>query len=262
MAIDRTDAVVLRWTYEPENFFEEPICVSRDDCEIDMADGAVTAFVVPSAYDQEHEKRDELHEVVEGFFHAVQVMRHKGYTLSKAAMSREYPDGRRDVTVFAVAVQCRFIVNPIDFRVTDADGNVVTDTRRERLDRERAFQDALSRLLPTDPLLRKLLASYQASVADPGDELVHLFEVREALQKHFGGERKARGALGLSDSQWKPLGRLACDEPIKTGRHRGAHLAELRDATKEELEEARGIAKGLIDAYVRWADATRPYDHG
>jgi hypothetical protein len=117
-----------------------------------------------------------------------------------------------------------------------------------------AFSDAVARLLPGDALLGKMLQSSHAAVEDPADELVHLYEIREALQRHFGGERKAKAALGLTDAMWKPLGRLACDEPVRQGRHRGAHLEELREATPGELKQARKIARELIEAYVRWAE--------
>jgi hypothetical protein len=67
--IDSNDAVILEWRYTPANFFEEPIPpISRDDYEIRIENGVATATVAPEAYDEEHKKRDELHDVVEARF--------------------------------------------------------------------------------------------------------------------------------------------------------------------------------------------------
>jgi len=248
------DYVLLEWSYTPTDFFEEPVYQWREDCEIHIEGGCVTATVDPDAYDAEHRKRDELHEVVDGYFRAVQIVTHKKYDLSKAGMSRVYPDGRRGASIFAEPAVIRFSGGSVDFMERDAAGNVVVDTKRERMEHERALGGAFARLRPVNPLLRKLLDSYQVAVADPDDELVHLYEIRDALGAHFGSASAAQKALGIKKAEWGLLGRLACAEPVQQGRHRGEHLVPLRKATADELREARALARGLIEAYARWAD--------
>jgi hypothetical protein len=44
------------------------------------------------------------------------------------------------------------------------------------------------------------------------------------------------------------FGRLANDEPIRQGRHRGRSSGPLRDATELELEKCREISRRIIDA--------------
>ena len=136
----------------------------------------------------------------------------------------------------------------------DVAGNVVRDTRRERLDRERAFREAVARVLPRDPLLRKMLLSYQGAVGDAGNEFFHLFEILEALKTRFRSDAKAQAALGIEPTAWSRFFALTNDRRFQQSRHRGQQLAELRKATPAELEEARGIARELIEAYVRWAE--------
>jgi hypothetical protein len=251
----RDDAVILEWLYEPAEFFEEPIILERDDCEICFEDGRVVATVDPEQYDSAHTKREELHRVVEARFLAVQVSRHQPFALHKPGMSRVYPDGRRDVTVFPEPARITIKTGRVDLVVKNVAGNVITDTKRERISVENEFGDAVGRLISTDPLIQKMFDSYRAAVEDPRDELVHLYEIRDALQKHFRGAGQAKIALEVTSFLWKRLGQLADGEPVQQGRHRGAHLIELRKATANELEEARAAARQLIAAYVRHADA-------
>lgn len=251
--MNKQDAVALEWTYTSDDFFEEPITLQRHDCSILIEGGRVTATVLPDEYDQEHRKRDELHELVDSYFRSVQLFTHRRFELPKPGMSRVYPDGRRDVTLFVESCTMKMTCGRVDLIVSDSDGNVVRDTKRERIDSEKALARSIARLIPTDPLVGKLLSSFGTAVADPTDELVHLYEIRDALSSHFGGAKATQDILGISKSEWDRLGRIACAEPIQQGRHRGEHLVPLRMASDSELDEARGLARRFIEAYVEYA---------
>lgn len=106
-----------------------------------------------------------------------------------------------------------------------------------------------------DPTAQKLLECYYAALRDPADELVHLYEIWEGIVKAFSGDKKgmhsARKALNIHEGR---LSRLANNEPLKQGRHRGCHLHDLRDATQPELEEARSIARDMLIRYLEYID--------
>jgi hypothetical protein len=87
-------------------------------------------------------------------------------------------------------------------------------------------------------------------VADPDNELVHLYEIRDAAAKHYGGKAPALKALGIPQAEWNELDRLANAEPLREGRHRGKHNPGLRKATKEERTQARAIARSIIRAFA------------
>jgi hypothetical protein len=254
------DYVILEWRYTPTDFFEEPVYCFRDDCEIRIEGGRVTATIDPDYYDPEHKMRDELHEVVAECFRAERVFTHQKYQLSRPSVSRVYPDGTRDVTVLLEGVSVTAIAGNVDVRITSSNGAIVADTRRERLEQKRAWREACGRL-SHDEVLRRMLASYGAAVDDPNDEMVHLYEIRDALSSNFNGDDRARKSLGIPKKRWGRFGELACAEPLRQSRHRGEH-SELRDATAEELREAREIARGLIEAYVRWANAKSDREDG
>jgi hypothetical protein len=80
---------------------------------------------------------------------------------------------------------------------------------------------------------------------------VHLYEVRDALVKYYGGKRSARDALAISETQWGRLGVLANVAPLEEGRHRGKHPAGRRAATESELAEARQLALSWILAFAK-----------
>jgi hypothetical protein len=48
--------------------------------------------------------------------------------------------------------------------------------------------------------------------------------------------------------------RIANNEPIRQGRHRGSSFRDLRDATYEEIEMADQLIRCLIEAYLRFLD--------
>jgi pimeloyl-ACP methyl ester carboxylesterase len=89
--------------------------------------------------------------------------------------------------------------------------------------------------------------SFNALGKDPDNELVHLYEIRDALTERLPD---ARTKLGITRSEWSRFGQLANDEPLRQGRHRGTNVGNLRDATEGELQEARRIARKMIEAYL------------
>jgi hypothetical protein len=137
----------------------------------------------------------------------------------------------------------------VDFKIQDAAGNVTRDTKKERIE----HRNMVARLAAgniDDPAVDSILRSYATAVSDLRNELIHLYEIREALATQFGGKDKAKVALNISETKWSTLGRLADNEPLREGRHRGKQLGALRDAKKEELETARKIAREMIEAYL------------
>lgn len=171
-------------------------------------------------------------------------------------MTRVHPDGRRDIFMEAEPGRIVISVNAVGFQVIDKDGNVISDSKRDRTEKKKSFAELVTTHRATDGLLTSLLRSYDAAVRDPNNELVHLYEVREALSTKFGGETATRAALGISVSQWSRLGQLCNNEPLRQGRHRGKTGGAFRDATEAELTEARGSARAMIEAYLQHLEAS------
>jgi hypothetical protein len=93
--------------------------------------------------------------------------------------------------------------------------------------------------------------SYRAAVDDPSDEMVHLYEIRDALRNHYGNEAEAMSQLGVTKREWQELGDIANVRPVQQSRHRGDHVAGRQPATTAELETARRAARRLIEAFAK-----------
>jgi hypothetical protein len=249
------DIVVLEWKFSPPDYFEEPINIKRDDYEMTIANGTVEARIRPEIYDRDKSMRDRLHSTLDNRFLGVQLLSHKPYELSKASMYRLHPDGRKDITIFPEDCVSILSMGEPDIIVKDKDGNVISDSRKERLQKKRELAELVEKYRQKDSFVASLLNSYNEAVNDPDNELVHLYEIRDAIAKKFGGESAARSALGITGAQWSRLGKLANDEPLKQGRHRGKSPGVLRDATERELKEARGIASNLVEAYLDYLES-------
>ncbi len=88
------------------------------------------------------------------------------------------------------------------------------------------------------------------SIKDPMNELIYLYEVCDALKSHFGGRMEAQEVLNISEQNWDRLHVLANNLPLAQGRHRGNHN-NLREATEEEIYEAREITLQMVESYLR-----------
>lgn len=248
------DSVVLEWTFSPSDYFEEIIRVERENYTMVISEGKVEARINPMIYDTEHNMRDELHQILNDRFLGVQLLTHKPYQLSKSSMHRLHPDGRREITVFVESAVSVSMAGSVDLVVKDKDGNVINDSRRDRIEKKKELASLVEKYRKQDEFVESMLAFYEAAIHDPKNELVHLFDIWEALVKRFDGEIEALAALGISKSKRKTLGRLSNDEPLHQGRHRGAKVGELRDATDAELQEARSIARNMVESYLYYLE--------
>jgi hypothetical protein len=251
---DKENIVVLEWRFSPPDYFEEPIQIKRDDYVMTISSGTVEARIKPEIYDKDQSMRDKLHSSLNDRFLGVQLFSHKPYELSKASMYRLHPDGRKDITIFPESLVLTMSMGEPDIIVKDKDGNVISDSKHERIQKKQKLAELAEKYRQKDPVVASVLRSYNGAVKDPDNELVHLYDIRDAIKKKFGGESAARSALGIIRKQWSRLGELADDMPIKQGRHRGKHPGVLRDATEGELKEARSIARNLVEVYLDYLE--------
>ena len=252
--MESTDTVVLEWTFSPPDFFEEQINLKRDDYELVIGSGKIEARIEAEAHEKNPAIRDYIDRNLNNRFLGVQLLTHKPYELSKPSMYRVYPDGHKDYFIHAESGVLLLSVGPADLTHIDKDGNVIRDTKAERIRKKKSLADLAEKYGRADTTVASLLKSYKMAVTDPNNELVHLYEIRDALDKKFKGKELTCKTLNISSRQWSRLGLLANDETLKQGRHRGQSLGKLRNATKSELEEARNIARGFVEAYLEYIE--------
>ena len=258
------EIIVLDWTFTPPDYFEEPISIVKDKYEMTIENGKVEARIEAKYFDGEPDLRMKFHESLYSRFLGAQILNKKPFELSKPSMSRIHADGRRNHYIFPESIPLTMTVGPADVIITDPSGKVIRDSRKERTEKRKRLAELVEKHRAQSPVLRSLLNSWSSSINKPDNELVYLYEIRESLSREFGGKKKTLRILKISnkswDKSWSRLGHLANEEPLKQGRHRGKHVDTLRDATEDELSEARVIAQKLIEKYLEYLDDTQNHN--
>jgi hypothetical protein len=137
-----------------------------------------------------------------------------------------------------------------DTVVRDAAGNILSDSGKQRRERDSQGITALSARMARSEVLTFMYESYAKAMRQPENEFTRLFEIIEALDAHFGGKAKAKDAVKTTAAARKELGTLANATPVYEGRHNGGQIDHLRHATPEERTRARRAAKTLIQAFA------------
>jgi hypothetical protein len=241
----------LEWDFEPPDYFEQSFEVVRDDYTLTVEAGKARVLIPAERFESDLSLRDKVHAALNDRFLAVQALTFWPYKLSDSHRIRLHPDGRRDVFIELKSATAIAIGGTVDIRYASADGRTIVDTKAERVADKRKFAEQIEQLRPRSPVLAAMLASFGAATRDPQNELVHLYEVREALATELQGSHAAMRILGIPREAWSRLGELCNDLPLRQGRHRGRMGVALRDATHEELEEARSLARSMLRSYVQ-----------
>ncbi|MGE3586025.1 MAG: hypothetical protein AB7G24_14645 [Novosphingobium sp.] len=248
---------VLEWTYEPKNFFEEKTTLAHADGLIEIGEGKARGEFDAVRFDEGEAFWKPMHGFLESAFLAQQIQVHLSYTLAQPALARVHPDGRRDVSLFVESAVMVMSVGTVDIIVRDANGNITSDSKAERLGKQAQFRADVGRILPHDIALKRMLQSFRNALEDRDNLLIHLYEIRETLSAEFSGEKAAREAVSVSSGDWSKFGRLANEEPLLEGRHRGKHAA-LRKARPDESAWTLEFGQRLIEGYVQARSRTHP----
>jgi hypothetical protein len=142
---------------------------------------------------------------------------------------------------------------PADIISFEIDGKKVADTKKERIEEKKKWSDLVEKHF-SDLSVEAMVDSYHAAVMDHDNELIHLYEIFDACDKKTKKGIKLLYILEISEKETDHFKDLANRWPIKQGRHRGVHYGKLRDATAEELNEARTYARKLIEKYLLYLE--------
>jgi len=246
MSVERTE---IEWTYTPPGFFEATYTCAESDYVLNVGDGIAMATLTVPQDPIPEDLLSRMAERVRGLMKVRQLQVHRAFALSESRV-RQFEDGHMRVAISISCSACGAVAGGVDLVQRDSDGNVVKDTKAERIAEHQAMLDSVAPKVEESPELDSMLDSYGQSVVEPGNELVHLYEVRDALAKHYGGQSEAQAALGIPSAEWSRVGRLANVEPVEQGRHRGKHPTTRRQATEQELDEVRTIVRSWIVAFA------------
>jgi len=138
--------VLFEWTFSPPDYFEVPIKIVRDDYALTIGNGKAEARLDSAAYEANPSIRQTIHEGLNDRFLGVQLLTHRAYELSRSTMTRVHPDGRKDVFL---EVEGRIVITTatVDLQVRNKDGNIIADSKRDRIEKKRSLAELVSCLV-------------------------------------------------------------------------------------------------------------------
>ena len=243
------EKIVVEWSFDPKDYFEDDIMIDYETYNVEIIPGAASAEIPPQYIDDIDKIINEINQDIESRFLAVQVMTHQKYNLSKPSRYDLKKDGSKNFYLQVEGIICASSISG-DIIVRDANGNLISDTKQKRIDKKKWFSETSAKFRTKDQILNQMLESYSASVSDPNNELVHLYEIRDAASKKFEGEKNARAKLDVTKKEWSDFGLIANKKPLLQGRHRGCNVGELRQADASELGTVRKIASKIVENYM------------
>ena len=262
---------ILEWKFSPPDFFPEPIereplQISGQDCTMAIENGAARAEIDSAIYAANPDEiREGLLRALNARFFAAQLHNHRRYEFSGSTVVM-HANGRKDTLIEPKSTNSKLTAGTVDILVTNELGEVTTDLKRDRIEKEKRSA-ALIVAHQGDDTLASMRRGKRRAVENPDHELVHLYEIRDALSERFRRNRGSssrltpedvnaiKTAVGITHEQWIRFRDLCCNEPLNQGRHGGTASGPLRDASQSELDEARGIASAMIEGYLSYLEA-------
>ncbi len=242
------------WTFSPPDYFEEPFKISASNYELNVGSGKALATVDEMVHEANTSIRDSLQNELIGRFLGTQVACFIPYQLSKPVKTLFHADGRRSAFAEIEGLTMKASLGSVDVMITDAQGNVVTDTKRDRIAKVTSLSERIAKYRLLDRALDLTLRSHNAACREPEIELVRLYEIRDALRTRFGTESNCKKKLGLTRTEWSDFGRVCNELPLREGRHNGNATSGLRSATTDELALVRNFAQRMIEAYLKYLE--------
>jgi hypothetical protein len=248
--MNKVVSIKSEWQYTPPDYFEEAISISEQGVQLSISNGLAIANIEQSLFEDNPEIPKNLTKAIKSRLQSVQIMSHKDFSLGKPSRTDVKENGSKIIYVEVEPFVCKTSFGNVDLVVLDRDGKIISDTKLERLDKQKWFAETIDKYRSSNDTLDQMLKSYQMAVKDPNNELVHLYEIRDALSKKFGKKKTALKRLVVTQKEWDVIGDLANHSPLKEGRHRGKAAGFMRDAEPAELESARKSTATLIEKYL------------
>jgi hypothetical protein len=244
-----TTKIILRIQYNPADFFEFPFEYSNSNYTISFDNGTAEVTFSKPLVNLPEDLQTEIIKRVDTILSGRMISKHEIYELGPTSISTHYLDGKITTShkIQGKASILKLRAYAPDIVLKDSTGKIIRDTKAERQNEQKEFLNLIANASGKHPILDKLIGSYKSAISDPADELVHLYEIIDALKSHFRSKEKAIAKLNLSEKKWDRLFCLSNNEPLKEGRHRGSKQ-NLRQASDDELTEAREIAQNIIRA--------------
>jgi hypothetical protein len=203
-----TGVVRLEWPLSPPNFFESDDEIAHAGFELDRARSVIFQQEPADSFDVSQGHIDEVEAELTAAMLGTQLVARKPFSLEKPRTIRIGPDGTQTIFVQLKGADIGFATDTIDLFLCGANGVTLQDTKAIRIAKRRRLSELVTKHFSSDRLLAALLRSYDTSIRDPKNELVHLYEIWDALASWLDGEARVHRLLGTTPAMRGRLTRL------------------------------------------------------
>lgn len=250
------EEIIITWSYDPHDLWVKPYKKQLDGFQIIFDQGRGTLKLDNEHIVQFETDRtfiEEIHKKVEILFKSASAITSKSYNLRKYSVEKKLK-GNGSVKEISAVIDAAVITEDIHLQIISQDGNVVGDSKSDIDTSINDLSELYIKHYESDLTAKHIIDYYNESVHTPDRILTALFDLYEVLSERFGNKHDIRDSLGVSINNITRFKRIVNDLPLKQGRHSGGKIKILRDATNEEISEARDIAKALLLNYLLFLD--------
>lgn len=241
--------IIMKWKLNPSDFLGgyESELFSRLQAKIE--DGEITITRETQDVIDPSKERDQIQRIIYNYLLSISLVHRKvAFSLIPTDLAVESEGTRYLNAEVGIYVLSRM---DIDCIITNKDGQIIADTKKERMARQQKLFDLINNY-GGDPTALKILESYKNAL-DHGEKLlVYLYEIRDTLSKYFGNDETAKQMLNLSSRKWSKFGKIANDQSIKQSRHYSELSANSREITETERNLALSFAQNMIENYLKY----------
>jgi len=244
--------VKYEWSYTPRTAIKNILKIDSEYGEIIFRNGIVSVEIETSNCKWNESLKLDLK--VRSIAGSASLIEHKEIVLDGPCRSDTKKDGAKHYILNVHNCIIRTSSESVELVAYDQNGNEISNPRKT-IEKKIFTLALLFEKYRTDNFFKQMYNSYQQSITDSKNELIHLYEIRETICLIFNGKENSIKALNISKSQWDILGILANTEPLLEGRHRGKVMPGMkRQANTQELTDARQCALEMIEKYLNYLE--------
>lgn len=170
MEMEEVNRWSLQWSFSPVDYLENQVLPDLSLGRLEVSNGSITLAIFHRQSVFDEELRLRLHRELDDLLQAISILTHRPYRLRQLNACKASEDGQEEVFIFS---------EELTVAVSLSAGRFFTEEQHEK---ERVFLMGVQRH-NSDPLLRSLIESYGRAIKDPRNELIHLYEIRDALSR-------------------------------------------------------------------------------
>jgi len=184
----------MEWSFSPKDYFEKDMKIHIGGRTLEISqDGIVKLEICEQDIKNLdiYKLRDSLTQQLSTLFLGVQSITGEVYNLEPTGLYERYPDGSRSHLLSATVNidSCKAFM---DFIIKDKNGRVIQNTKKERIAHKQKTAKLIKSFFYKDLCLRSILYSYERSLKEPDNRLIHLYDIKAAIENQIDEQIKKK----------------------------------------------------------------------